>query len=287
MGIWRTAIKSNDAFMDIYGEFFDLYNKGGKPNEISQKIIEENWEILEIDEEKHNLWFALALAQWETKSLAPEILSKVEEIIASKSDLKVWSELDASEQDIKKRAVVLEKFLEKIKSERAKPKPRKRIKTAIFSTGDCLIFRMGSGNYGGAIILATDNNPKTAYNLVATTRLNQKEKPTISDFEKSEILILNYASWNNKADIVWCAPDLYNKNFAEIYEVTGRISVEISYESNNYMGKGYLFNPSFTAGWNMKINAEKQFESELTKEKPTNKIMVAQVCKKKKWWKMR
>ena len=28
-----------------------------------------NWEILEIEEEKHSLWLALALAQWETKSL--------------------------------------------------------------------------------------------------------------------------------------------------------------------------------------------------------------------------
>jgi hypothetical protein len=288
MGTWGTAIKSNDAFMDIYDEFFDLYNKGEEPIEISQKIINKNWEILEIDEEKHNLWFALALAQWETKSLTPEILSKVEKIVTSKADLKVWTELDDSEQNIKKRAVVLEKFLEKIKSERTKAKPRKKakIKTPIFATGDCLIFKMENGNYGGAIVLATDTNPETAYNLVATTRINQERKPTIADFEKSEVLILNYANWNNKADIVWYAPDLYNKNFAEIYEIIGQITVELSYDTRNYDGKGYLFRPSYTAGWNMNKNAEKQFESELTKEKPSNKITAQEVSRKKKWWKI-
>ena len=81
MGTWGTAIKDSDAFADIYSEFFDLYNKGGQPEIISKKIVEDNWEILEIEEEKNSLWFALAFAQWETKSLDPKIISAVEDII--------------------------------------------------------------------------------------------------------------------------------------------------------------------------------------------------------------
>ena len=38
MGTWGTAIKDSDAFADIYDEFFDLYNKGGQPNNISKKL---------------------------------------------------------------------------------------------------------------------------------------------------------------------------------------------------------------------------------------------------------
>lgn len=286
MGTWGTAIKDNDAFADVYDEFFDLYNKGEEPETISKKIIEGNWEILEIEEEKHNLWFALALAQWETKSLDTKVLSTVEEIVTSGADLKIWLELGANEQDIKKRKIALDKFLEKIKSERPKAKARKRTKakTPIFSNGDCLIFKMKNGNYGGAVVLATDTKPETACNLVATTRLNQKNKPLPADFENAEVLICNFAKWDDRACVDWCFPDCYKKH-SNTYEVVGKISVELIYEANNYEGKGYLFKPMW-ASWNMNIIAERQFESELTKPKPSQKITIKQLTKKNKWWKV-
>ena len=281
-------MKGNDAFADVYDEFFDFYNKGEQPETISKKIVENNWEILEIEEEKHNLWFALALAQWETKSLDTKVLSTVEEIITSEADLKIWLNLGANEQDIKKRKVVLKKFLEKIKSDRPKAKPRKRakLKTPIFSTGDCLVFKMKNGNYGGAIVLAADTNPETACNLIATTRINQKTKPLISDFENAEVLVCNWAQWQDNVDVKWYFPDLYNKNYSDIYEIAGKISVDLVYEASNYNGKGYLFKPSWTAGWCMNEDAEKQFESEITKPKPLTKITVKQLVKKDKWWKI-
>src|SRR5258708_26282819 len=112
MGTWGTAIKDSDAFADIYDEFYELYNKGGQPDIISKKVIDDNWEILEIEEEKHSLWFALALAQWETKSLDAKVLFNVDNIISSGADLKIWLDLGASEQDIQKRKISLVKFLE-------------------------------------------------------------------------------------------------------------------------------------------------------------------------------
>ena len=283
MGVWGVELKNNDIFMDIYDEFFNL--KGGEPDVISQEIIKKNRCILGKDE-IHNLWFALALAQWETKSLSLQVLLKVEEIITSKVDLKLWEELDANEKDIKKREIILDEFLVKIKSEKDKAKPRKRPKRKkpIFSTGDCLLFKLENGNYGGAVVIATDTNPETAYNLVATTRINQEQKPTISDFEKAEVLILNYLNWDNKVEVVWYAPVLYAKNYAERYEVIGQIAVETSYDVNNYDGKGYMFSPSYTLGWTMNEIAEMQFKSELTKKKPSKRITIRQLIKKKKWW---
>lgn len=288
MGTWGTAIKDNDAFADIYSEFYELYNKGGQPDIISQKIIADNWEILEIEEEKHSLWFALALAQWETKSLDTEVLLKVEEIISSGADIKIWLDLNAREQDIKKRKIALDKFLEKIKSDRPKAKSRKRskLKVPIFATGDCLVFKMKNGNYGGAVVLATDTNPETAYNLVATTRLNQVTKPTLADFEKAEVLICNFGQWQDKPDVTWYMPDLYHKEYSEVYELVCKLSVEIEYNTQNYEGKGYLFKPSYTAGWRMNDNIERQFESETAKSKPTQTLTIKRLTKKTKWWKI-
>jgi len=281
MGTWGTAIKDNDAFADVYSEYFDLYNKGGKPETITRKIISDNWEILEIEEEKNSLWFALALAQWETKSLEPKILSTVEDIILSGTDVKIWIDLGINERDIKKRQIALNKFLEKIKSDRPKAKPKKKIKlkTPIFETGECLVFRLTNGNYGGAVVVATDNNPETAYNLVATTRLNQNTKPTLSDFENADILICNFGEWQDKVDVTWYMPDLFYKDYADIYENIGQIQIDLEYDSDNYEGKGYLFKPSFTSGWSMNDIAERQFESEITKPKPTKKLTIRQLTK--------
>jgi hypothetical protein len=282
MGTWSTAIKDSDAFLDVYSEFFDLYNKGGQPDIISKKIIEDNWEILEIDEEKHSLWFALALAQWETKKLDPNILSRIEQIIVSGADLAIWYQSGATEADIKKRKTVLDNFLKKLKSDRPNAKPRKRPKqkTPIFSTGDCVVFKMNNGNYGGAVVFATDPRPETACNLVATTRLNQITKPTIKDFENSEVLICNFGQWQDRLHVVWYMPDLFYKDYSNLFEIVGKIDIKVEYSANNYDGSGYLFHPSWTAGWDMKLISEKQFESETTKSKPLKVVTIKQLTQK-------
>ncbi|MEO6613431.1 MAG: hypothetical protein ABIT05_15655 [Chitinophagaceae bacterium] len=284
MGTWGAAIKDSDAFADIYSEFFDLYNKGGQPDNISQKIITDNWEMFEIEEEKHSFWFALALAQWETKSLDPKVLSTIKNIITSGDDLKLWLDLGASEQDIRKRKIALDKFLVKLKSDRPKAKPRKKakLKTSIFSTGDCLVFKMKNGNYGGAVVLATDTNPETAYNLVATTRLNKNSKPTLVDFENAEVLVCNFGQWQDKPDVTWYMPDLFYKDYNDIYELIGKLAVEIEYDTKNYEGKGYLFKPSYTSGWSMNNAVERQIDSEISKPKPTKILTIKQLTKKDK-----
>ena len=194
----------------------------------------------------------------------------------------------ASEQDIKKRKIALDNFLEKIKTDRPKAKPRKRakFKTPIFATGDCLVFKLTSGNYGGAVVLATDNNPETAYNLVATSRINQNSYPTLKDFENAEVLIRNFGEWQDKVDVTWYMPDLFKKEYDGIFENIGKIPIELEYDIKNHDGKGYLFQPSWTAGWNINDIAGRQFESELTKPKSTKTLTIKQLTKKEKWWKV-
>jgi hypothetical protein len=282
MGTWSTAVKGSDAFLDIYAAFFDLYNKGGQPEAISKKIIEDNWEIQEIDEDKHSFWFALALAQWETKTLDPSVLLRIEQIITSGADLAIWHQAVASEQDIRKREKVLNSFLEKINSNRPKVKSRKRPKkkAPIFSLGDCLVFKMNNGNYGGAIVLASDLRPETACNLVVTTRLNQITKPTISDFENADVLICNFGQWQDSLHVIWCFPDFFQKEHSDLYEISGKIDVQIDYSADNYDNSDYLIHPTWTARWDMNLISEMQFESEIVNAKPSKVVAVKQLTQK-------
>ena len=102
MGTWGTGISSNDTFGDVYDEFFDYYNDGMSVKEISEELINLNWETLDIPEDANNFWFALALSQWKCKALEESVLKRVEHIIISKSDLEIWKESGASNSDLKK-----------------------------------------------------------------------------------------------------------------------------------------------------------------------------------------
>ena len=126
MGTWGTAISSNDTYADIYDEFFALYNDGQSVEEISKKLIADNQEIINELDDSNNFWFALAKAKWECKQLDTELLERVKKIIETGSDLEVWRRLDADEKDIKKRKIVLDKFLADLQTERPKVNREKR-----------------------------------------------------------------------------------------------------------------------------------------------------------------
>ena len=200
MGAWGTAISSNDTFADIYSEFFDLYNSGLDVAEISKKLIADNQETINDKDDCNNFWFALAKAQWECKQLDKDIFDKVKKVVETGADLEVWRQLDADEKDIKKRKVVLDKFLADLQTEKPKAKPRKKkiIRQPIYEKGDCLTFKLSNGNYSGAVVLEAVKDTEYAYNLIASTRINQTSKPTKKDFENAEVLLLNYASWDNQ-----------------------------------------------------------------------------------------
>ncbi len=126
MGAWGTEIDENDTFMDVYDEFFDLYNQGLSAAEITPELKAENQDLMDNPDDLDNFWFALAKAQWECKALEPEILLKVKGIIESGADLKVWGELGGGADDIEKRKTVLAKFLKDLSVEKSEAKPREK-----------------------------------------------------------------------------------------------------------------------------------------------------------------
>tara|TARA_R110002126_G_scaffold291348_1_gene451771 strand:+ start:70 stop:753 length:684 start_codon:yes stop_codon:yes gene_type:complete len=124
MGVWNTEIKGNDTTLDIYSNFFDKYNNGGNQIYVSKEIQEEFSDYFTDYEDKNNSFFGLALAQWETKSLNPEIHKKVKQIIENGEDLELWKELGADEKTLKERKAELNKFLKLISTEKSKAKRR-------------------------------------------------------------------------------------------------------------------------------------------------------------------
>jgi hypothetical protein len=128
MGAWNTKINDNDTFQDIYQNFFDAYNQGEEPADISKQIQDDYAEMFEDSDDRNNSLYGLALAQWETKSLDQMIYKQVKEIIESGNDLEIWTRLGADEKTIKQRKVVLDKFLTRISTDKEKAKRRVRPK---------------------------------------------------------------------------------------------------------------------------------------------------------------
>ena len=128
MATWDTKINANDTFLDIYQAFFDRYNEGQDPAEISAIILDEYTDMFNDHDDRNNSLFGLALAQWETKTLDPAIFLQVKEIIESGNDIELWKGLGADERTLNKRKVVLGKFLTQLSTEKEKPKRRTRPK---------------------------------------------------------------------------------------------------------------------------------------------------------------
>lgn len=279
MGAWGTAISSNDTYADIYGEFFDLYDDGLDVAEISKKLIADNQEIINDTDDCNNFWFALAKAQWECKQLDKDIFDRVKKIIETGIDLEVWRQLDAEEKDIKKRKAVLDKFLADLQTERPKAKSRKKkiIRQPVFEKGDCLTFKLENGNYGGAVVLEAIKNSEYGYNLIATTRINQLSKPAKKDFENAEVLVMNYASWDNKPVVQWYLPTKH-KQTAHLIEKVDTIDVQIVYDINTSMN-GFIADFDI---WVIQV-ADQQFKSEETKPRSTTKQTIKELTKKSKW----
>jgi hypothetical protein len=128
MGTWNTSLKGNDTFLDIYHTFMDLYNEGKDPKEISKEIQEDYEDMFNDYEDGHNSYFALALAQWETKTQDETIFNKVKAIIQDGKEYDLWKELGADEKTLNKRQNIVDTFLQKISKQKDKPKRRFRQK---------------------------------------------------------------------------------------------------------------------------------------------------------------
>ncbi|MFT3743349.1 MAG: hypothetical protein QM785_03540 [Pyrinomonadaceae bacterium] len=279
MGAWGTGISSNDTYADVFGVFFDLYNDGVGVAEASAKLIKQNQETIDDPDDANNFWFALARFQWDCGQLDPILLRRVTSTIESGSDIDVWRRLDASENDLRKRAKVLAAFLEKLRAENAKPRARKRksIKLPPFEKGTCLAYKLSNGNYGGAVIIEAIAMEGFGMNLVASTRLNQPTLPTVDDFLSAEVLLLNFVTCKDEPQIVWKYSIRFRKD-KDLFINVGKIEVSTTYDPHN----SSRF--SFGGFWSSIVEvASLQFESERTKNRPRAVLKLAKLTRPSRW----
>ena len=90
MGNWGHKLDESDTFSDVYDAFFDEYNNGASPEASTDAVRAALADYFGDADDQFDAHFALAFAQWETQSLEPALLSKVEHFITSGADLQNW-----------------------------------------------------------------------------------------------------------------------------------------------------------------------------------------------------
>ncbi len=99
MGTWGVGICDNDTACEVYSDYIELL-KIISSNQVMEKMLSHYKSKINSYEEQNNFWFAIAFAQLETNTVKKEIFEKVESIILTEQDLKLWKELKASEKEL-------------------------------------------------------------------------------------------------------------------------------------------------------------------------------------------
>lgn len=279
MGAWGTGISDSDTYQDIYLKFFNLYNRGLHPSELSTRLLEEQKNSEHDTDIESDFWFALSKAQWECKALEEYVFEKVKLIVESGSDLENWKRLGAGEPELKKRKLALQEFLESLQKEKLKPKPRRKIKITQpkYKKGDCLVFKFKNGYFGGAIVLEEIRDTEEGLNLIAVLRLHQLQKPGREDFIQSELLFLNYPPHENKPAIHWYTPAT-SKKPDDSFEIVSNLDIEIDYSP----GERYESLVSDLVFWTITMPG-KQFVHEDNHAKSYKRVSFKGLTVKRMW----
>lgn len=166
MGCWGMGMAQSDEFCEIYDQFMECYDEGMAVEEITQKILAEyHEEFSDDDGVLHDVYFALAKAEWMCCRQSAPVLRQVSEIIESGANLDFYRELGASQKDLKTRKQNLDKFWAMLQEPRATPRRRKK-KSRPAETEKGLVFWYKSkGTFYGAVVLETLSDGSTLVGL--------------------------------------------------------------------------------------------------------------------------
>ena len=153
MGMWGFGITESDDFCDVYDRFMEQYDEGFDVSDISEVILDEYLADFDADDGiLHDVYFAIAKAQRQCGGIAPEILSKVTQIIESGSNIEFLRELGADEDGLKQRRRNLKSFLKTLNTpcktarKRKGEKPEKPAiikKLPQLKNGGCYVYKYG------------------------------------------------------------------------------------------------------------------------------------------------
>lgn len=119
------GVTDGDEYAEAYERFMEQYDAGKNVGEITENIIGHYLSEFEADDGAlHDVYFAVAKAQWMCCELSNEIFEKVSAIVDTGANIEFLRELGADESDLKKRRKNLQKFLDSLKIPRNKPRKR-------------------------------------------------------------------------------------------------------------------------------------------------------------------
>ncbi|MBL1220890.1 hypothetical protein JET18_08580 [Chryseobacterium sp. L7] len=212
MGAWNTGILDNDAAMDLYGFFENLYNQQHLDIETVKKETVSEFGLLDKNGNPvfgSDYWLAYAQICWECKALDQETIAIVQKILDEKDRIKSsWAEL-ADE-----RIQEIEALLTKIQHPAKRKKTiRKTYRVDVpFKIGDCILVKTETGLYSVVVLLdidKTNTDPNIWGYFIGTTRIYQEARPTMKEVMESHFLVVNYAKnpegkpagWVNKPTV--------------------------------------------------------------------------------------
>ena len=175
MGCWGMGLTQSDEYCEIYERFMECYDDGMEVSEITEEILAEyHREFDDDDGILHDVYFALAKAQWMCCQLSPALLSLITDIIHSGANLAFYRELEATEADLKIRDKNLNKFLSGLQTPRSRPRKRQTASSrklpvlADLDKGDLFWYR-SEGKIYGALVLEKLGLKSNAEKLIAIT----------------------------------------------------------------------------------------------------------------------
>ena len=156
MGCWGMGMAQSDEFCEIYERFMEEYDAGKAAAEITATILSEyREEFGDEDPVLHDVYFALAKAEWMCCAQSEAVLSRVKEIIASGANVEFYRELGAEGADLKRRQKALDKFLSDLQTPRKAPrkrKPQPKYEAAAPERGMVFWYRSKKRVYGAVVL---------------------------------------------------------------------------------------------------------------------------------------
>ena len=156
MGCWGMGITQSDEFCEVYDRFLEEYDQGKTVAEITEEILSEY--LSEFDENDgvlHDVYFAIAKAEWMCSEQSKKTLDKVQHIIDNDLNIAFYRELGATKSDLQLRYKNLQKFWETLQIPRKSPRKRnipKNEQLPSLPKGTVFWYRVKSDIYGAIVL---------------------------------------------------------------------------------------------------------------------------------------
>lgn len=182
-------IIDGDTAHDTYWNIMDLYDSGATAETIRTKVPFPQVDYYDdFDYEIYTT--AYALAMWEIGFITEEVIQEVKKVIDKGACVKIWTE-EHDAKSGKQRKKELDKLWNKITSENAKVRKRKKYKLIdkfLFDINDVLAFKLSDKHFHVTILLnVTQYRGECTYKFGKILYKSQT-LPTIEEIKNSQIV---------------------------------------------------------------------------------------------------